>query len=311
MQNHEPSGTQTMTPIETSIRGSMVALVTPLHPDGTIDYDAFRVLIDWHIEAGTDGVIVAGTTGESATISMEEHCELIRIGVEQARGSVQIIAGTGANSTCEALELSRFAKKVGATAGLSVVPYYNKPTQEGMYRHYRKIAESIDLPMILYNVPGRTVTDLANDTVMRLSQIPGIVGIKDATGDVGRGISLMRELPPGFAVYSGDDDTAAALILLGAQGNISVTANIVPRLMKTLCTAALAGDVGLVRTISRQLAPLNRALFLESNPIPVKWALAQMGRISPTYRLPLSELMPTYHAELREAMRLAGVELES
>lgn len=309
MNSNSNRESEPMAGIDKPIQGSLVALVTPMHPDGSLDFDAYRGLIDWHIAAGTDGLVVAGTTGESPTVSVEEHCDLIRIAVEHARGRLPVIAGTGANSTSEAIELSEYARKVGASAALSVVPYYNKPSQEGLYRHYRTVAENVDLPMILYNVPSRTVADLANATVLRLSQIPGIVGLKDATGDIARGILLMREAPPSFAVYSGDDDTAAALILLGARGNISVTANVVPGLMKRLCSAALAGDAQLVRTLGRRVAPLNRALFLEANPIPVKWVLAKMARISLAYRLPLTEPEQLHHADLREAMLLTGVEL--
>lgn len=308
MNSNDNGGTEAVSGIGGTIRGSLVALVTPMRLDGALDIDAYRALIDWHIAEGTDGIVVAGTTGESPTISMEEHCALIRVAVERAHGRLPIIAGTGANSTSEAIELGEYARKIGAAASLSVVPYYNKPTQEGLYRHYRKLAETVDLPMILYNVPGRTVADLANATVLRLSQVPGIVGLKDATGDIARGILLMRELPAAFAVYSGDDATAAALILLGARGNISVAANVIPGLMKRLCSAALAGDAALVRTICRLVGPLNRALFLESNPIPVKWALAQFARISLAYRLPLTELAEEYHAEVRAAMLLTGAE---
>jgi 4-hydroxy-tetrahydrodipicolinate synthase len=289
-----------------ALQGSIVALVTPMLPDGSLDYDAYRQLIDWHIAEGTAGLVVVGTTGESPTVSVEEHTELIRIAVEHVAGRLPVIAGVGGNSTAEAIELAGFAKRVGADAGLQVVPYYNKPSQEGMYRHFRAVAEAVDLPTILYNVPGRTVADLANDTILRLADVPGIVGIKDATGDIVRGTDLLRRVPPSFAVYSGDDPTAAALILLGAHGNISVTANVAPGLMAELCAAALAGDVARVRELNSQLYPLNRSLFLEANPVPVKWALAQMGRTKLGYRLPLCELDSRHHDTVRDALRAAN-----
>jgi 4-hydroxy-tetrahydrodipicolinate synthase len=290
-----------------TFQGSMVALVTPMHPDGTLDYPAYRALIDWHVAEGTDALVVVGTTGESPTVSMEEHAELIRIAVQHAAGRVPVIAGVGANSTEEAIHLARHAKSVGAQAGLSVVPYYNKPSQEGLYRHFRHIAEAVDLPMVLYNVPGRTVADLSNETVLRLAQVPGIVGIKDATGDIGRGALLLREAPAGFQVFSGDDPTAAALMLLGGRGNISVTANVAPRLMHDLCAAALAMDVPKVRELNARVARLNKALFVEANPIPVKWALSRMGRMPLGYRLPLVELGSQHHATVEAALRDAGV----
>ncbi|MDO9422464.1 MAG: 4-hydroxy-tetrahydrodipicolinate synthase [Herminiimonas sp.] len=293
------------------ISGSLVALVTPMYPDGRLDLEAFRNLIEWHISEGTDGIVVAGTTGESPTIDTEEHGELIRIAVEQAAGRLPIIAGTGANSTAEAIELTEFARHVGASASLSVVPYYNKPSQEGLYRHYRKIVETVDLPLILYNVPGRTVADLENQTVLRLSQVPGVVGIKDATGNISRGLMLLRELPQSFAVFSGDDATASVLMLAGARGNISVTANVLPRLMKALCDAALRGAVQQTREIDNLLAPINRALFIEANPIPVKWVLAKLGHILEGYRLPLSELDERFHDEVRSAMQSADAMLVS
>ncbi|MDB5524577.1 MAG: 4-hydroxy-tetrahydrodipicolinate synthase [Rhizobium sp.] len=270
--------------------GSIPALVTPMLQDGAIDWKNYRGLIDWHVEAGTNGIVVMGSTGESATVSMEEHSELIRVAVEHSGGRIPIIAGTGANSTAEAIELTGYARKWGATAALSVVPYYNKPTQEGMYQHFKAIAEAVDIPVILYNVPGRTVADMSNETVLRLSDIPNIVGLKDATGDIGRGILLMRSLPDDFAVYSGDDPTAAALILLGARGNISVTANVIPDLMAMLCKAALVGDLDIVNRLSRRIAPLHQAMFIEANPIPVKWALAERGRIEANHRLPMVPL---------------------
>jgi len=290
-----------------TFQGSMVALVTPMQPDGSLDYAAYRSLIDWHIAEGTDALVVVGTTGESPTVSMEEHAELIRVAVEHAAGRIPVIAGVGANSTDEAIHLARHAKAVGAQAGLSVVPYYNKPSQEGLYRHFRAIAEAVDLPTVLYNVPGRTVADMSNDTILRLAQVPGIIGIKDATGDIGRGALLMREAPAGFQVFSGDDPTATALILLGARGNISVTANVAPRLMHELCAAALAGDVAKARELNARLARLNKALFIEANPIPVKWALAQMGRTALGYRLPLVELGSQHHDTVRRALQETGL----
>jgi 4-hydroxy-tetrahydrodipicolinate synthase len=289
--------------------GSLVALVTPMHPDGRLDHAAYRRLIDWHIAEGTDGLVVVGTSGESPTVTVDEHVELIRLAVAQAAGRISIIAGTGGNSTSEAIELARAARQAGAQASLSVVPYYNKPTQEGLYQHFRTIAEAVDLPIILYNVPGRTVADLSNDTVLRLAQVPGIVGIKDATGYIGRGSWLLRQAPPSFAVYSGDDPTAAALMLLGGRGNISVTANVVPRLMHELCAAALAGDVMRVRQLHNRTLPLHRNLFVEANPIPVKWALARMGRIEAGIRLPLVPLSAAGQAAVEAALREVGVEL--
>ena len=294
----------TTTPV---FQGSMVALVTPMHPDGSLDFDAYRALIDWHVAEGTDALVVVGTSGESPTVSIDEHAELIRIAVEHAAGRIPVIAGVGANSTEEAIHLSRHALKVGAQAGLSVVPYYNKPSQEGMYRHFRAVAEAVALPALLYNVPGRTMADLSNETVLRLAQVPGIVGIKDATGDIGRVAPLLRDAPASFQVFSGDDATAAALILLGGRGNISVTANVAPRLMHELCAAALAGDIVKARELNARLARLNKALFVEANPIPVKWALAQMGRTKLGYRLPLCELGAAHHATVRQALSETGL----
>jgi 4-hydroxy-tetrahydrodipicolinate synthase len=285
----------------------MVALVTPMHPDGSLDLDAYRALIDWHVAEGTDALVVVGTSGESPTVSIDEHAELIRIAVEHAAGRIPVIAGVGANSTDEAIHLSRHALKVGAQAGLSVVPYYNKPSQEGMYRHFRAVAEAVELPALLYNVPGRTMADLTNETVLRLAQVPGIAGIKDATGDIGRVAPLLRDAPASFQVFSGDDATAAALILLGGRGNISVTANVAPRLMHELCAAALAGDLVKTRELNARLARLNKALFVEANPIPVKWALAQMGRTKLGYRLPLCELGAAHHATVRQALSETGL----
>jgi 4-hydroxy-tetrahydrodipicolinate synthase len=285
----------------------MVALITPMHPDGSLDLQSYRSLIDWHAAEGTDALVVVGTSGESPTVNVDEHAELIRVAVEHVAGRMPVIAGVGANSTSEAIHLAEHARSVGAQAGLSVVPYYNKPSQEGMYQHFKKIQESVDLPTILYNVPGRTVADLSHETVLRLAQVPGIVGIKDATGDIGRGALLIRDVPEHFLVLSGDDATAPALILLGGAGNISVTANIAPRAMHDLCAAALAGDVKVVRKMNNLLGPLNKLLFVEGNPVPVKWALAQMGRAKSGIRLPLVELSAQFHAPLRAAMVQAGL----
>jgi len=291
------------------ITGSLVAIVTPMHEDGSLDVAGFRKLIDWHIAEGTDGVVVVGTTGESPTVDFDEHKELIRVAVAHAKGRIPIIAGTGGNSTAEAIELTESAKKAGATACLSVVPYYNKPTQEGLYRHFRKIAETVDLPMILYNVPVRTVTDLQNDTVLRLAQVPGIIGIKDATANMERGSDLIRRAPRNFAIYSGEDAGALALILLGGHGVISVTANVAPRLMHEMCAAALVGDVKKAREINLRLLPLHQRLFVETNPAPVKWAMAQMGLIEGGLRLPLAPLSDRCHDTVREALAEAGVVL--
>jgi len=291
------------------IKGSIVAIVTPMHEDGALDYPRLRSLIDWHVREGTDAIVIVGTTGESPTVDWDEHCELIRVTVEHAAGRIPVIAGTGANSTAEAIELTEYAKKAGASAGLSVVPYYNKPTQEGLYRHFRKIAEAVDLPLILYNVPGRTVADLANDTTLRLTQVPGIAGIKDATGNLERGADLIKRVPKGFAIYSGDDASAVALILLGGSGTISVTANVAPRLMHEMVAAALANDLVTARDIHLRLLGLHRNLFLEANPIPVKWAVAQMGLIEPGIRLPLTPLSPDHYDRVRKAMADAGVAL--
>jgi 4-hydroxy-tetrahydrodipicolinate synthase len=287
--------------------GSLVALVTPMHPDGSLDLASYRNLIDWHVSEGTDGLVVVGTSGESPTVSMDEHAQLIEVAVEHTAGRVPVIAGVGANSTAEAIELAQYAHRAGAQAGLSVVPYYNKPSQEGIYRHFMAVQEAVDLPTFLYNVPGRTVADIAHDTVMRLAQVPGIIGIKDATGDISRGALLIRDAPEGFHILSGDDPTAAALILLGGQGNVSVTANVAPRAMHDLCVAAAAGDVVMVRALNAKLAALNKLLFVEGNPIPVKWALAQMGRMPGGIRLPLCELSPPFHKALRAALLEAGL----
>lgn len=291
------------------ITGSLVAIVTPMHEDGSLDFPSLRRLIDFHAAGGTDGIVIVGTTGESPTVNVDEHCELIRFAVEHAAGRIPVIAGTGANSTAEAVALTRFAKHAGAAAGLSVVPYYNRPTQEGLYQHFRKIAESEDLPMILYNVPGRTVADLANDTALRLAQIPNVVGIKDATGSLDRACDLVARAPEGFALYSGDDMSAMAFILLGGHGTISVTANVAPRAMHEMCVAALKGDAFAARQINARLVGLHRDLFCEANPIPVKWAVARMGLIGPTIRLPLTELSTQYHQRVLAAMRQAGINL--
>jgi 4-hydroxy-tetrahydrodipicolinate synthase len=287
--------------------GSIVALVTPMHDDGSVDYAALRRLIDWHIAEGTDCIGVVGTTGESPTVSMEENCEIIRVAVEQAAGRVPIMAGTGANATSEAIELTRYAKKVGADCHLSVVPYYNRPSQEGIYRHFRAVAEAVDLPMVLYNVPGRTVADMHNDTVLRLAQVPGIVGIKDATGSVERGAWLIKRAPRGFGIYSGDDGTAVALMLLGGQGNFSVTANVAPRLMHELCMAAIEGQARRAAEIHLRLLPLHRELFVEPSPAPTKWAMAQLGLCGAAVRLPIVPLTEAGQAAVAQALRDSGM----
>jgi 4-hydroxy-tetrahydrodipicolinate synthase len=289
------------------IKGSIVAIVTPMREDGSLDFDAYRRLIDWHVAEGTNAIVAVGTTGESPTVDQQEHGELIRVAVDAVRGRVPVIAGTGGNSTSEAIELTRHAKAVGADATLQVVPYYNKPTQEGLYRHFRTIAETVDLPMILYNVPGRTVADLANDTTMRLSEVPGIVGLKDATGDAARAADLLRRLPANFALYSGNDDSALALMLLGGHGVISVTANVAPRLMSEMCRAALAGDFARARLLNAQLWPLHQKLFVEPNPIPTKWALVKMGRIEGGIRLPLTPLSAAAEHVVLAALKEVGL----
>ncbi|HEX5476955.1 MAG TPA: 4-hydroxy-tetrahydrodipicolinate synthase [Burkholderiales bacterium] len=291
------------------ITGSLVAIVTPMLEDGRLDLPRFRKLIDWHVEEGTDGIVVVGTTGESPTVDFDEHKELIRLAVQNSRGRIPVIAGTGGNSTAEAIELAASAKEAGATASLSVVPYYNKPTQEGMYRHFRKIAETVDLPMILYNVPTRTVADLQNDTVLRLAEVPGIIGIKDATASLERGTDLLRRAPRNFAIYSGEDATALPLILCGGHGVISVTANVAPKLMHQMCAAALVGDVKKARELNNRLLPLHQRLFLETNPAPVKWALAEMGLIEYGLRLPMAPLSEKFHQPVREALHEAGIAL--
>jgi 4-hydroxy-tetrahydrodipicolinate synthase len=289
------------------IKGSIVAIVTPMFEDGSLDRDSLRKLLDWHIAEGTDGVVIVGTTGESATVSPEEHCELVKLAVDHVAKRIPVIAGTGGNSTAEAIALTRHAKEVGADASLQVVPYYNRPTQEGMYRHFRAIAESVELPIILYNVPGRTVADMANDTVVRLSAIDNIVGIKDATGNIGRGIELLRAVDKSFAVYSGDDPTAMALMFCGGAGNISVTANVAPRAMHELCAAAMAGDIARAVEINNRVLDLHAKLFVEPNPVPVKWALAEMGKMPAGLRLPLAPLSAQYHETVRAALAGAGL----
>ncbi len=287
----------------TPITGSIVALATPMHTDGSVDYPQLRKLIDWHIQEGTDCICVVGTTGESPTVNVEEHCEIIRVSVEQARGRVPIMAGCGANSTSEAIELARFAKGVGAQCQLQVVPYYNRPTQEGLYQHFKTIAEAVDLPVVLYNVPGRTVADMQHDTVLRLAQVPGIIGIKEATGNIERAQWLIRDVPAHFSVYSGDDPTAVALMLCGGKGNVSVTANIAPRLMHELCGAALAGNIQRAMQIQFQLMPVHKHLFVEANPIPLKWAMARMGLCGPTLRLPLTPLSAQHQPTVEAALK--------
>jgi len=289
------------------ITGSIVALVTPMHDDGSVDYDALRRLIDWQIGEGTQCIGVVGTTGESPTVSVEEHCEIIRVAVEQTRGRVAVMAGTGANSTAEAIELSRFALRVGADCTLSVVPYYNKPSQEGIYRHFKAIAEAVDIPMVVYNVPSRTVADMHGETAIRLAQVPGVIGIKDATGDIERGSWLIKKAPAGFSIYSGDDGTAVALMLLGAHGNVSVTANVAPRAMQALCAAALAGNAREAARLQLQLLGLHKALFVEPSPAPTKFALERLGRCRAAVRLPILPLGEPARAVVEAALREAGL----
>lgn len=289
------------------ITGSIVAIVTPMHEDGSLDLNAFRNLLDFHVSEGTDGVVVVGTTGESPTVNVEEHCELIKVAVDHVAGRIPVIAGTGANSTAEAIELTEFAKKAGANMALSVVPYYNKPTQEGLYRHFKAIAEAVELPILLYNVPGRTVADMSNDTILRLAEVPGIVGVKDATGNIDRACDLIARAPKDFALYTGDDMTAVATISLGFHGDISVTANVAPRLMHEMCVAAASGSIVKAREIHFKLLGLHRDLFCEANPIPVKWAVHKMGLSPNGIRLPLTTLSEANHARVLAAMRQAGV----
>jgi 4-hydroxy-tetrahydrodipicolinate synthase len=289
------------------ITGSIVALVTPMHEDGRIDFDALRRLVDWHIAQGTQCIGAVGTTGESPTVSVEEHCEVIRVAVEHAAGRIPVMAGAGGNSTAEAIELSRYALKVGADCTLSVVPYYNRPSQEGIYAHFRAIAEAVDIPMVLYNVPGRTVADMQTETVLRLAQVPGIVGIKEATGSIERACWLIKQAPKGFSIYSGDDGTAVALMLLGGHGTVSVTANVAPRAMQALCAAALAGDAREAARLQLQLMPLHRALFVEPSPAPTKWALTRLGRCGPGIRLPIVPLTEAGQTAVQAAMQEAGL----
>jgi len=289
------------------ITGSLVAIVTPMLEDGSLDLDAYRRLVDWHIAEGTNAIVAVGTTGESATVDPDEHVELIRVAVEAARGRVPVIAGSGANSTREAIELTTRAKGVGADATLQVVPYYNRPTQEGMYRHFCAVAEAVDLPVILYNVPSRTAADLSVDTTLRLAQVPGIAGLKDASGDLGRVVELRRRGRADFALYSGNDDSALAFVLLGGHGVISVTANVAPRLVSQMCAAALAGDLAGARALNERLMPLHLRLFVEPNPIPAKWALQRLGRIGPGIRLPLLPLSAAAQDSVAGALREAGI----
>ena len=299
-------------PIDASspIQGSLVAIVTPMHADGALDIDALKRLIDWHVACGTAAIVIVGTTGESPTVDVDEHELLIKTTVAHAAGRIKVVAGTGANSTREAIILSAYAKSVGADATLSVVPYYNKPTQEGLYRHFKAIAEAVDLPMILYNVPGRTVADMATATTLRLAEVPGIVGIKDATGDIARGSELLRQLrklDKRFAVYSGNDDSALALMAMGSDGVISVTANVAPKAMADLCRLALAGDFAAARAINDTLLPLHLDLFVEANPIAPKWVLSRMGKCGATTRLPMTPLSTKYEPILEAAMRHAAI----
>ncbi len=289
------------------ILGSIVALVTPMQEDGSVDYPALRRLIDWHIAEGTDCIGVVGTTGESPTVSVDEHCEIIRVSVEHAKGRLPIMAGAGGNSTAEAIELSRYALKVGADCTLSVVPYYNKPSQEGIYRHFKAIAEAVDVPMVLYNVPGRTVADMNVDTVLRLAHIPGIVGVKEATGEIDRASWLIRKAPSGFSIYSGDDGTAVALMLLGGHGNVSVTANVAPRAMHELCMAAIEGRAKDAAAIHLKLMPLHTNLFAEPSPAPTKWAMKRLGLCGDALRLPITPLTEAGQALLEQSLRDAGL----
>ena len=293
------------------LTGSLVAIVTPMQANGDLDLPSLRRLIDFQIENGTKGIVIVGTTGESPTVDYDEHCLLIKTAVEHAGGRIPVIAGTGGNSTAEAIALTEYAKSVGVKSCLSVVPYYNKQSQEGLYRHFRTIVEKVGMPLILYNVPGRTMADLHNDTVLRLAQIPGIVGLKDATSDLVRHVDLMKRLPKAtggreFALYSGNDDTALAYILLGGSGVISVTANVAPRAVSEMCAAALKGDVARAREINARLMSLHVKLFVEANPIPVKWSLATMGKIQNALRLPLTPLGAQHHETVRAALVEAG-----
>ena len=289
------------------IVGSIVALVTPMQADGSVDYPGLRDLIDWHIAEGTDCIGVVGTTGESPTVSVEEHCEIIRVSVQHAAGRVPIMAGAGANSTREAIELTRFSKAVGADCSLQVVPYYNKPSQEGIYQHFKAIAEAVDLPVVLYNVPGRTVADMQPETALRLASVPGVIGVKEASGNIERAAQLIKLAPKGFSIYSGDDGTAIALMLLGGHGNVSVTANVAPRLMHQLCVAAMAGDVKTATAIHMQLLSLHKQLFCEPSPAPTKYAMSLLGRCRTDLRLPITPLTPAGRALVDAAMQEAGL----
>lgn len=288
-------------------QGSLVALVTPMRDDGAVDEQALARLIDFHVDNGTNAIVAVGTTGESATLDMDEHCRVIELCVDFARGRLPVIAGTGANATSEAIALTRCAKAAGAQACLLVTPYYNKPTQEGLYRHFKAVAEAVDIPQILYNVPGRTACDLQAATVERLAKVPNVIGIKEATGDLARGREIVARCGKNFVLYSGDDATALDLMLLGARGVISVTSNVAPRLMREMCDAALAGDEKTARALDARLMGLHKNLFIESNPIPVKWALFKMGLIGPGIRLPLTPLAAACEASVGAAMRDAGV----
>ncbi|MFD2228905.1 4-hydroxy-tetrahydrodipicolinate synthase [Alkalimarinus sediminis] len=288
------------------ISGSLVALATPMNPDGTLDWERLDGLVDFHVKNGTDAIVAVGTTGESATLNPDEHCAVIRRVVERVDGRIAVIAGTGANSTTEAIDLTKEAKNIGVDACLLVTPYYNKPTQEGLYLHYKTVAEAVDVDQILYNVPGRTAVDMLNDTVVRLADIPNITGVKDATGDLARGKELIQLVGDRMAVYSGDDATAVELILLGAKGNISVTANVLPKDMADMCRLALEGNAEDARKIDQRLAALNNKLFVEANPIPVKWALQQLGLIQEGIRLPLTPLSEMYHQDVLAALKGAG-----
>ncbi|MFM8575930.1 MAG: 4-hydroxy-tetrahydrodipicolinate synthase [Limnohabitans sp.] len=290
------------------IQGSIPALITPMLDNGQVDYPTLRKLIDWHVSEGTDGLVIVGTSGESPTVTVEEHREILRVSVEQAANRIPIIAGCGANATAEAIALAQYAESIGADAQLQVVPYYNKPTQEGLFQHFKAIAEATPkLPVILYNVPGRTVADLQHETVLRLAQVPGIIGIKEATGNIERAQWLIRDVPAHFAVYSGDDPSAVALMLCGGAGNISVTANVAPRLMHQLCAAATRGDIAAAMKIQFQLMPVHKHLFVEANPIPVKWAMARMGLCGPALRLPLTPLSAGQQPVVEAALKASGL----
>ena len=290
------------------IRGSIPALITPMLEDGKVDYPTLRKLIDWHVAEGTDGLVIVGTSGESPTVNVDEHREILRVSVEQAAKRIPIIAGCGANSTTEAISLAKYAESIGSDAQLQVVPYYNKPTQEGLFQHFKAIAEATPkLPVILYNVPGRTVADLQHETVLRLAKVPGIIGIKEATSNIERAQWLIRDVPREFAVFSGDDATAVALMLCGGAGNISVTANVAPRLMHELCMAATRGDVKEAMRIQFKLLPVHKNLFVEANPIPVKWAMQRMGLCGPTLRLPMTELSASQQPVVEAALKASGL----